>query len=505
MTVQGPEASQFNPFNLLARPEVHRFLGATLAVMTLGSLPNAAAQTPNTAEPLKLPAATPLVSECAVDLLAGHDIDCNPVGIPLACLSPDALQQAQHFDVQKSAVKTARRLVRQEAANTTVPNLVPHLTGMFEDDKASVYNNQQRDEGIQLAGHGTGAQVERFIIRYDRYTDGEFRSKNYDRAIRQAKACGFDVQLTLACNNVAWKESKFGKFVSSVALHYRKLVSGISPCNEPNLEQTSLKDRLHGWLKRMPGKTLECTYASLYGVAQPAIKAVNQRYGTRIKTILGELSSLQYPIRFLRRMLNCDSKLTKGGKALPADEVALHYYDEKGSEHSNSTHPYSAAPPKPTDKVLGLSNGGLPVMYKEEGRLFKIGKIATTTGERPIINLSEGGDMVRAKGPMKDHNVSELIAAKKLLMVEKFSCLHRFVGIVNTAYQIDTTPKSARQTGDFWDTSKANRKGHLDVSYFIPMAFRNSKFAGCFTSSPTGTSINTSAGNITQLPTPARP
>jgi len=192
----------------------------------------------------------------------------------------------------------------------------------------------------------------------------------------------------------------------------------------------------------MPGKTLECTYMALYSVAQPAIKAVNQRYGTKIKTILGELSSLNYPMRFLRRMLKCDSKLTRDGQPLPADEVALHYYDEKGSEHSNSTHHYSVAPPKPTDKVLGLSNGGLPVMYKEEGRLFKVGKIATPTGEHPPISLDEGGDMVRAKGPMKDHNVSELIAAKKALLVEKFSCLHRFVRLVNPAYQIDTTPKS---------------------------------------------------------------
>jgi len=244
---------------------------------------------------------------------------------------------------------------------------------------------------------------------------------------------------------------------------------------------------------------------ALYSVAQPAIKAVNQRYGTKIKTILGELSSLNYPMRFLRRMLKCDSKLTRDGQPLPADEVALHYYDEKGSEHSNSTHHYSVAPPKPTDKVLGLSNGGLPVMYKEEGRLFKVGKIATPTGEHPPISLDEGGDMVRAKGPMKDHNVSELIAAKKALLVEKFSCLHRFVRLVNPAYQIDTTPKSDRQKGDFWDTSKANRKGHLDVAYFIPLALRDSKFAGCFTSSPTGTSINTSAGNITKLPTPAGP
>jgi len=208
MAEQGPEAPQFSPFNLLARPEVQRFLGVSLAVMTLGSLPNAAAQAPNTAEPLRLPPATPLVSECPLDLPAGHDVNCDPVAIPLACLSPNALQQAQHFDVQKSAVKTARRLVRQEAANTTASNLVPHLTGMFEDDKASVYNNQQRDKGI-----------------------------------RQAKACGFDVQLTLACNNVAWNESKFRKFVSNVALHYRKLVSSIAPCNEPNLEQFSLKDR----------------------------------------------------------------------------------------------------------------------------------------------------------------------------------------------------------------------------------------------------------------------
>ncbi|PIZ62196.1 hypothetical protein COY17_02875, partial [Candidatus Saccharibacteria bacterium CG_4_10_14_0_2_um_filter_52_9] len=72
--------------------------------------------------------------------------------------------------------------------------------------------------------------------------------------------------------------------------------------------------------------------------------------------------------------------------------------------------------------------------------------------------------------------------------------------LVNPAYQIDTTPKSDRQKGDFWDTSKANRKGHLDVAYFIPLALRDSKFAGCFTSS---SNINTSAGNITQLPTPA--
>ena len=33
-------------------------------------------------------------------------------------------------------------------------------------------------------------------------------------------------------------------------------------------------------------------------------------------------------------------------------------------------------------------------------------------------------------------------SAKKALLVEKFSCLHRFVRLVNPAYQIDTTPKS---------------------------------------------------------------
>ncbi len=428
-----------------------------------------------------------LPGDCVSNLMSGLvKVDCrDETAAPEGCLER-ARPELPYFRFQFFKDGVAQLLVDNRLGGKPAPERpAGPLEIMYEDEPAMSLNANGRAEAVQALGHFTNATHQRVVMYDYNFYNPNFVKKGfgYDKLMRQGYNCGYKMDVVAACNNRLWTEKTYGQFIKDIIVKWKQRINSIAGCNEGNTPDIPGDFKNKGWLKPMLHMTPECTYMSLFTRMEQVITRQNNTLGLQIKSVFGEWSSQNEPGGFTRRVLKCPSDLTKGGKPLPMSAFSNHYYNLAGQTRSSTR---VTKQPKVTAQTLSLYNGGIKVLYNEEGRLFKNGKIGTPykVGKkilyyRPEVWWTEGGDMIHARGPMKYRNISAMNSARNTVDVAKLACELPYVKVVNLVYLMDSIPKRLWRQFKYWDTTKI-KDGRLDEPLYVPRAFQNSSYAGCF-------------------------
>jgi hypothetical protein len=267
----------------------------------------------------------------------------------------------------------------------------------LQDDDVFIYQSGlDRSEGLDHA-EDLGVQRIRVNVLWSRLLVPGSTSANpvYDfsaiDALQQdAAARGIKLQLTIAGPAPSWATAnhkvgpdrpdpvKYGKFVQTVAEHFKGRVDRYSIWNEPNWST---------WLA--PQAKAASIYRKLYASGYAAVKAVDPK----AQVLMGELAPIEEknraipPLKFLRQMF------PKHSKPLKADGFALHPYQLTSA-------PTLVPRGKPDDVTIGT----LPRLTKALDQLYKSRLLRTTTGKKLNLYLTEFGYLTqgtRAQPPKR--------------------------------------------------------------------------------------------------------
>lgn len=447
MVELGPNLSD-NRRRVIQTPRLVRAAGALLALTgTTAALANPAGSMVAAPEVLSADcgaAATQLASEL-----------CVPENLPPACLAQASVSGLRHFKVRLSKWRAGVRAVMDE--NLTNAPDTPRILS-FEDDRATIYNDQGRAGAVHLLGRAMGATQQRFVIYPYRFKQSDFRTARYDRALAMAKACNYDIQLTLSCDKTNWTPRKFRLYVGSVTRRYAGIVDRVAICNEPNYP---------GWLRPMKGKSLPETYRQLYSIGSKTVKRVDPR----IETIFGEFSSLHKPLVFMNKVLACPDR-PRPCKPLYANYVGYHpykWFQEKLPKLNKKV--------KPSARVVGIDS--LPTVEAAIQRASKKRLLITPTGQPEKLLLTEFAEPSRGEGKMKDRIMYDRHRAELYAKIMNIVCQDEYiVGI--SFYQLDNSLPLSEGGNQSWNTSMANKWGVLDASYYAIQTAATRTHAECF-------------------------
>lgn len=237
----------------------------------------------------------------------------------------------------------------------------------------------------------------------------------YDRLIREARAHGVKVELTLTGGTIGGHQgapafatsnhrvgvhepspAEFGRFVDAAVRHFRtKGITRYTIWNEPNFG---------GWLQ--PIRTAPDQYRRLYLAAYSVIRKLQPK----AQILIGETSpygirgQFTSPIEFLRRT-SCVTSAYRRIRSracsgtLRADGYAQHPYDYQ--------HPPTHRYPDPTTVTIG----SLDRLTTALDRLARVGAMKTIRGGKMPLYLTEFGYFHQ---PGDHRNLSEVTRARYL-------------------------------------------------------------------------------------------
>jgi hypothetical protein len=262
--------------------------------------------------------------------------------------------------------------------------------------------------------------------------------KRYDRCVDAVAAAGLHVQLTIACNGVAWTPASYAQFVGQAVAHFKGVVHRISLCNEPNYA---------GWLKWSDDLPAAWAQRAMYLAAYAAATDVDRT----IQVFWGELSSSYDPLGFMSTAL-CLGDDTQPNCAQPiiTDCIAYHPYQEESPDLDVST-----------DTEVGI--GGLWRVQQLVDDAYNAHRLQTPEGGKPPLCLTEFGyqSLSRSRGDLKGRGLSDAVRAAYLTKYIDIACHTKNVAEV-ILHQIRPSP--AGWPGD-WDTSLIGKDGKPDLAY----------------------------------------
>lgn len=383
---------------------------------------------------------------CDWNYLAGRDSICAPGNIPAECAAP-AASQIRHYRLQPRRLHHAIKTVRAKSAGE--PYNPRPFEIMSQDDGAVIDNNQGRREAVLYLGRLMGATGWRMTVYLYKFNQLGYKAK-VDAGVRAAENCGYDVQMTLACNNAHWEKAKFRHSVRAVAKRYTEEgVHRYAICNEPNYP---------GWLKRMKGRTLPRTYNELYQIGYREVKKQDEHN----KVIWGDLSSSHRPLVFMHRALACH-RPKDNCKPVKADEIGYHPY--LWTKHLKLHNPHT----KRTSWRVGIDS--LQVVQKQIKFEHKYGRLQTPDGEKPKLSLDEFAQMVRAPHRVKRRNIPDRRRGKNYEKIGDYLCRRKNFRRISF-YIIDKMPKWRRKF-DVFDSGMVNARGRLDQTFYDIGAWAN--------------------------------
>ncbi len=485
--LQAPERGPLN-WNAVRR--------SLLAVVAAGSLGGVALAKPNRAQA----AGGPEVTSCPLDYMtASGDVPaCEaPVRLPAKC-APEtnpAVAEQIHGLIFRSKLDDQANLILDNHADTapTATHLESHLE-FGAGDEYGIRNDygKRRESLLDLVKDMGGSWVREVL--YVRFFNNPNYRRLYDQSIKVAKECGLKVYMTLALDRVDWTPRKLAAYFNRVAKHFKGKVFNWGIENEPNL--TDPANPQDEWLRPMNNTTRPQTARLAYQIGRRVFTAVaprdkNDPTKPYNKTDFGELSSLQFPLKFARQVFTCAGMAVKHCKKLVMDGFAVHtwmllYKKQIGAKGEHLPNFDQLA--DPNSRIIDATK--LPAIVRFVHRMFKRGRIATPEGTEPPIDITETGVKSGNLGNPQ-HNQSDQAVAKLTTEAEASACQYPQVRKL-FQYMIDTPPPFVRKNGDIFSSAiiKHNVLGRAVLSYINGA---HTKFADCLAGSAA----------VTALPTPA--
>lgn len=452
---------QFDVLRIIRRGTAIALAG--VALTPSGAL-GQAEQAPAEAVPgTSVPAQT-TTPECPINLLQGPDTTCEN-DIPPACVNEYNRPSIEKLRYLPSVERTGEELATVAHASQVATAEIGVHEQIVQDDAAMVENQGHQAGAAFYVGRLMKATVWRTVIypyrfwpksrqaieQYKNHTASKVAQlrEQYINAFKAAKNCGYKVMATIAVIGEHWNDSRLRAYTKYVTEKTKPWVDEYGAENEPNYQ---------GWQESRPHMTPEETYRRNYTVMYRTI----HRYAKK-PVLFGEISSLNYPLRFMKRVLTCAWQ--KGKKACPPlkiDKIAYHPYAWIRS--------WKGRLPKLRNKKLNVNSkeAGIdaqPLIENFVNQQYQAGRISSTLtpGRPPKITYNEfTAGMTDAKGTMAKRNLSPSQRALFSVAVRAAVCNSSMADSI-AQYQLMWPVKSSAGEASDWNSALVTKDGTLST------------------------------------------